>query len=163
MFGAFDPSRVFHWGYVVPNMERAVKTWVAQGAELVVPPAVDPIQNVSCCLLVFMNAVAIELVAPQPQGPNPVETRLKKGGGLDHVCLFTDDIASDLKTLEEQGGVVVVPPCYGAVFDRRLAFVTTRGGLVVELMTSKPEGKLAADPLAAFLKAAAKAPAGRGS
>lgn len=147
-----DPTRIFHWGYVVPNMDRAVKTWLAQGAEMIVPPAVDPIQNVSCALLVYGGAVPIELVAPLPEGPNPVEVRLKKGGGLDHVCFFTDDIVADIAALQEAGGMVVVQPCYGAVFDRTLAFVHTRAGLVVELMTRAAVGRHERDPLADFLR-----------
>jgi len=147
----FDPRRVFHWGFVVPDMTRAVETWTRQGATMLVPPAVDPIQNVSCALLIYQNAAPIELVAPLPSGRNPVAGRLARGGGLDHVCLFTDDIAVDLKMLRGDGGLVVVEPCYGAVFDRELAFVATRAGLVVELMTTRPVGRQAVDPLAAYL------------
>ncbi|RVE84614.1 VOC family protein, partial [Sinorhizobium meliloti] len=40
----FDPRKVFHYGFVVPNMDRALKTWTQQGARLVVPPAIDPAQ-----------------------------------------------------------------------------------------------------------------------
>lgn len=151
MEAGIDFARVFHWGYVVANMDRAVRTWLAQGAEMIVPPAVDPIQNVSCCLLLYRGAAPIELVAPLPEGPNPVEQRLKKGGGLDHVCFFTNDLDADLASLVEAGGMVVVPRCYGAVFDRELAFVVTRAGLVVELMTRAAVGRHASDPLGAYL------------
>ena len=147
----FDPSLLFHIGYVVPNMERALKIWEKQGAVLLVPPAVDPIQNVWCSLIVYRNSMPIELVAPRPDGPNPIETRLRKGGGLDHICLFSDDLAADIRDFTDTGGIVVVPPCYGAVFDRDLAFLTTRSGLIVELMTRSPVGRLEADPLANFL------------
>lgn len=152
-----DPSKVFHWGFVVPDMARALAGWQKAGAAVIVPPAVDPIQNVSCALLVFHGSVPIELVAPCPEGPNPVESRLKKGGGLDHVCLFTDDLEADLEDLRRQGGLVVVEPCYGAVFDRRLAFVVTRMGLTVELMTRAAVGKAPRDPLAAYLAGTAVA------
>ena len=145
----FDPGRMFHFGYVVANMDVAIKIWTAMGVELLVPPAPDHIQKVSCALLSFAGAVHIELVAPL--GPDsPVRGRLAKGGGLDHVCLFSDDLAADLAELEAKGGMVVVQPCYGAVFDRQLAFVLTRSGLVVELMSRLPVGLLSADPLAAL-------------
>ncbi|MCO6426398.1 VOC family protein, partial [Sinorhizobium meliloti] len=39
-------------------------------------------------------------------------------------------------------------PCYGAVFKRRLAFVVTRAGLVVELMTRATVEGAEGDPLA---------------
>jgi methylmalonyl-CoA/ethylmalonyl-CoA epimerase len=134
-------------GYVVANMDRALKTWQDQGATLVVPPAVDPAQNVVCCLLVYGRAVPIELVAPLREGPNPIEARLRKGGGLDHICLFSDDLEKDLAGLRDSGGLVVVEPCYGAVFDRNLAFIATRIGLIVELMTRTAVGRLPNDPL----------------
>lgn len=146
-----DPTRIFHWGYVVPNMGRAITAWQRQGAELLVPAAVDPIQNVTCAFLLYKNSVPIELVAPLPEGPNPVAGRLSKGGGLDHVCLFTADLAGDVAQLEDEGGMTVVQPCYGAVFDRELAFVATRAGLVVELMTRKTIGRLPHDPLESYL------------
>lgn len=106
----FDPRKVFHYGFVVPNMDRALKTWTQQGARLVVPPAIDPAQNVSCALLIYLDSVPIELVAPLRDGPNPVASRLAKGGGLDHVCLFSDNLEHDVAKLEADGGMVVVAP-----------------------------------------------------
>ncbi|QGJ78474.1 VOC family protein [Sinorhizobium meliloti] len=144
----FDPRKVFHYGFVVPNMDRALKTWTQQGATLVVPPAIDPAQNVSCALLIYLDSVPIELVAPLCDGPNPVASRLAKGGGLDHVCLFSDSLEDDVAKLEADGAMVVVAPCYGAVFKRRLAFVVTRAGLVVELMTRTTVEGAEGDPLA---------------
>jgi methylmalonyl-CoA/ethylmalonyl-CoA epimerase len=142
---------IFHWGYVVRNMERAMKVWTAQGAKVIIEPALDPIQNVICSLLVYKDAIPIELVAPMPSGPNPIASRLTKGGGLDHVCLFSDSIERDVAEMEQQGELVVVPVCYGAVFDRQLAFVQTRTGLVVELMSRASVGKVPIDPLGEYL------------
>jgi methylmalonyl-CoA/ethylmalonyl-CoA epimerase len=154
MHGLAKADSIFHWGYVVRNIERALKVWIAQGAEVIVQPAVDPIQNVVCSLLIYRDAIPIELIAPMPSGPNPVALRLAKGGGLDHVCLFTDDLARDVAEMESQDEMVVVPPCYGAVFDRELAFVQTRTGLVVELMSRAPTGRLPIDPIGAYLSRA---------
>lgn len=146
----FDPRRVFHWGYAVPDMEQALEAWRQSGAHIIVPPAPDPIQNVSCALLVFREAAPIELVAPLNEA-HPLKSRLKKGGGLDHVCLFTDDIHADIADFEKRGAITVVAPCYGAVFDRTLAFLMTPVGLVVELMTRQPVGQHRTDPLSGFL------------
>lgn len=96
MSSAFDPRRIFHWGYVVSDMDRALETWREQGSRMLVPPTVDPIQNVRCCLLIYRSSVPIELVAPMPEGPSPLSSRLRRGGGLDHVCLFTDDLEAEL-------------------------------------------------------------------
>jgi methylmalonyl-CoA/ethylmalonyl-CoA epimerase len=153
---SFDIARletrdIAHIGYVVPQMERALATWQRSGAELIIPPALDPIQNVMCALLILAGTVPVELVAPMPEGPNPVATRLAKGGGIDHVCIYADDVAAAFAVQLEQKAMGVVEPHYGAVFDRDIAFVVTRGGLVLELMQKKAQGKLAADPLARII------------
>ena len=44
---AWRPENLAHVGYVVPKMYRAVAQWRRGGAELVVQPAIDPIQNVA--------------------------------------------------------------------------------------------------------------------
>ena len=107
-----DMASVFHIGYAVKNMKRSVKTWEKSGAELVVAPAIDPIQNVECCLFIWQGAAAIELVAPLSGVASPIDNRLSKGGGLDHICLFTDDMESDIAATLAEGSVLVVPSCY---------------------------------------------------
>jgi len=149
----FDAHRLCHIGYAVPRMDRALKTWMSLGAKLVIPPTLDPIQNVECCLLVYEGAVPVELVSPLPDGPNPLESRLAKGGGLDHVCIFADDVETEVERIRALGGFVVVKPCYGVVWDRTLAFVQTTAGLLVEVMSTSPVGRLANDPLAAVSQA----------
>ena len=145
---ALNGANLGHVGYVVPDMDKALKRWQASGAVLVVPPKLDPIQNVTCALLVLAGAVPVELVAPVEGGPNPVANRLSKGGGLDHVCLYVDDIHASLAGQIASGAMCVVEPVYGAVFDRMIAFVITRPGMVLELMSRQPEGRLDLDPLA---------------
>lgn len=147
----YDPFRVFHYGFVVPDMDRAMTQWRRQGAVVLVEPAVDPIQNVKCCLLMSMGCVPIELVAPMPSGPTPISSRLAKGGGLDHVCLFSDDLEAEIERMRRDGAVLTVEPCYASVFRRRLAFLVTRPGLVVELMTRHTVDGGSDDPLANYL------------
>ena len=148
--GPIASERVFHWGYVVPNMDRALKTWVRLGSNIIVPPAIDRTQRVWCALVLFQAAVVVELVAPVDEN-SPVKRRLARGGGLDHVCLFADDLGAELAILSGKGGAIVVPPCYGEVFDRELAFVMMGTGLLVELMCRKPSGKLPMDPIGRLL------------
>ena len=148
---AADTHSMFHLGYVVRDMAIAVRKWQGIGAQIIVPPTVDPIQNVICALLSYKSAVPIELVSPADGGANPLASRLAKGGGLDHICLFSDDVEADLFTAVAEGGVVAVPPSYGAVFDRTIAFVVTRPGLVVEYMSRQALGRIPEDPLGRWL------------
>lgn len=148
----FDKAEIFHWGYVVPNMDRAIKYWGVTGARLIVPPALDPIQNVICALLTYKETATIELVAPNVTGPHPLGSRLAKGGGLDHVCFFCHNVAAAVEKLRDEGGVVAVERTYGAVFDRELAFVVNRAGLLIEVMSNKASERLPVDPLAEWLR-----------
>jgi methylmalonyl-CoA/ethylmalonyl-CoA epimerase len=123
-----------HLGYVVTDMERALQQFQAEGAVVLIAPTDDPIQRVSCCLLRSDGAVDIELVAPLAQGDSPVESRLRRGGGLDHVCYLVDDLSEALEAEVDARAVVVCAPTYAVTFDRQIAFVLRRSGLLVELM-----------------------------
>src|SRR5512140_7300 len=114
-------TELAHLGYVVPDMQRAVKRFEAEGAVVVIPPTDDPIQRVSCCLLRCDGAVDIELVAPLVPGDSPVEARLKRGGGLDHVCYLVDDLEAAVAADVEAGSIVVCEPVPAVTFDRRIA------------------------------------------
>lgn len=127
-----------HIGYVVADMDRAVRRFETEGSVVVISPTEDPIQRVSCCLVRTDDAIDIELVAPLVSGDSPVEARLKRGGGLDHVCYFVDDLEESLASEIGAGALVVCEPTYAVTFDRDIAFVHRRSGLVVELMTRTP-------------------------
>ena len=127
-----------HIGYVVADMDRAVRRFETEGSVVVISPTEDPIQRVSCCLVRTDDAIDIELVAPLVSGDSPVEARLKRGGGLDHVCYFVDDLEESLASEIGAGALVDCEPTYAVTFDRDIAFVHRRSGLVVELMTRTP-------------------------
>lgn len=127
-----------HIGYVVTNMDGALKRFVREGAEVVLTPCHDPVQNVHVAVVELPGQVAIELVAPDDSGNSPVKARLDRGGGLDHLCYFTDDIEAAVNHETEQGAVVVCDPVFAVAFNATVAFVHRRTGLVVEYMT-RPE------------------------
>jgi len=130
-----------HTGYVVRNMATAIKRFEADGAQLVVAPTDDPIQKVSCALLALPGGVHLELVAPLGED-SPVQSRLARGGGLDHICYYADDLQTEIDRELAAGAVLVCPPTYAVTFGRDIAFVHRRSGLVVEFMsrqTSAPK------------------------
>lgn len=139
-----------HIGFAVPNMGRAIKSWSNGGAVTIVEPQLDPIQNVNCALIVFAETAPIELVAPMPNGANPLENRLRKGGGLDHLCIYTDDMSKDIEAYQNGGALLTVAPVYGSVFDRNICFLQLRTGLKLELMDRIAVGRLTSDPLLAL-------------
>jgi methylmalonyl-CoA/ethylmalonyl-CoA epimerase len=123
-----------HTGYVVRNMATAIKRFKADGAALLVGPTDDPIQKVACALLALPGNVHLELVAPLGDD-SPVQSRLARGGGLDHICYYADDLQTEIDREVAAGAVLVCPPTYAVTFGRDIAFVHRRSGLVVEFMS----------------------------
>lgn len=152
MSSPMNSANVFHWGFSVPDMATSLEAWKAQGADIIVPPGEAEGLDVICCFIVYRGA-PIELVAPANEsGRQKLAPILARGGGLDHVCYFTTDMASDLEALEATGNKLAIPPIYNSHFDRRLAFLVAPTGLVIELMERRPSGKLTNDPLQIYLR-----------
>ena len=130
--------RLHHVGYVVANMAGGIRRFEDSGAELVVGPTDDPLLAVTCALLRLPEGVDVELVAPLAGAEeSPIAARLKRGGGLDHLCFWVDDLDASLERELENDAVLLVPPTYAVTFDSTVTFVQRRGGLVVELMGEK--------------------------
>jgi methylmalonyl-CoA/ethylmalonyl-CoA epimerase len=79
----------------------------------------------------------VELVAPLPDVESPIAARLARGGGLDHLCFWVEDLDASLAREMENDAMLLVAPSYAVTFDTTVAFVQRRGGLVVELMGAK--------------------------
>jgi len=129
--------RLHHVGYVVPNMAGGVRRFEDAGAELVVGPTDDPLLGVTCALLRLPEGVDVELVDPLEGVDSPIAARLKRGGGLDHLCFWVEDLDASLAQELENDAMLLVEPTYAVTFDSTVAFVQRRGGLVVELMGEK--------------------------
>ena len=129
--------RLHHVGYVVPNMAGGVRRFEDAGAELVVGPTDDPLLGVTCALMRLPEGVDVELVAPLEGVDSPIAARLKRGGGLDHLCFWVEDLDASLAQELENDAMLLVEPTYAVTFDSTVAFVQRRGGLVVELMGEK--------------------------
>jgi catechol 2,3-dioxygenase-like lactoylglutathione lyase family enzyme len=129
--------RLHHVGYVVPNMAGGVRRFEDAGAELVVGPTDDPLLGVACALMRLPEGVDVELVAPLDGVESPIAARLKRGGGLDHLCFWVEDLDASLAKELDNDAMLLVEPTYAVTFDSTVAFVQRRGGLVVELMGEK--------------------------
>ncbi|RNL63250.1 VOC family protein [Nocardioides marmoriginsengisoli] len=126
-----------HVGYVVPRMAAGIRRFEEAGGEVVIGPTDDPGLGVSCVLIRLPEGVDIELVAPLPDSESPITARLQRGGGLDHLCFWVDDLDASLARELENDAMLLVPPTHALTFDTTIAFVQRRGGLVVELMSTK--------------------------
>jgi len=150
MSNPIDFSKVFHWGYVVEDMDEALKHWKSIGAKVIVPPGAPEDLGVICCFILYENSVPIELIASVNDETEDTNES-SKSGGLDHVCFFTDDMNEDIQKAEKAGGKLTIPPTYNSHFDRKLTFLSMPGGLMVEFMDRRAKGSLNKDPLADYL------------
>ena len=147
-FGSPALSDICHIGFVVPDMTRALTQFAAWGCKVIIPPETDTLQAANCALLQCPGQVPVELVAPaESTGNHPLSSRLKRGGGLDHVCIFVDDVEAEFAAWGERRAVLVREPSYAVVFDRVIAFVMAPGGLLIELMSRNCLGHKHRDPL----------------
>lgn len=129
-------SALHHMGYVVPRIGPALKRFVDEGARVLVEPIDDPIQRVTVALLSMDADVPVELVAPIPGVEGPLNARLQRGGGFDHLCFVVDDVAAALAEDAERGALVVCEPVFAVAFTRTVGFVQRRTGMVVEYISA---------------------------
>lgn len=130
-------SGLHHIGYVVPRIGPALNRFVDEGATVLVEPIDDPIQRVTVALLRADGDVPIELVAPTPGLDSPVEARLRRGGGFDHLCYSVPDVADCLAVESERGSLIVCEPVFAVAFTRTIGFVQRRSGMVVEYISDE--------------------------
>lgn len=126
--------KVAHLGFVVKDIDLALQSWVSSGYTVKIPKTFDPIQNVFCLVLAKDDEVDIELVSPGLIDKNPLTSRLKKGGGLDHICFQTKDIELSLELERSNHSIIVCQPVFAETFQQRVAFVVRSGGILVEFI-----------------------------
>lgn len=126
--------KIAHLGFVVKDIDLALQSWVSSGYSVKIPKTFDPIQNVFCLVLAKDDEVDIELVSPGLSDKNPLTSRLKKGGGLDHICFQTKDIELSLELERLNHSIIVCQPVLAETFQQRVAFVVRSGGILVEFI-----------------------------
>ena len=96
----------------------------------------DPHQDVRVTFLSSRMAgdPLFELVEPASEA-SPVNSFLKRGGGLNHVCYLVDSLEEALERCRSQRGIVARTPLPAAAFGgRRIAWVYTRHRLLIEYL-----------------------------
>jgi methylmalonyl-CoA/ethylmalonyl-CoA epimerase len=130
-------QKIAHIGYVVRDINWSVSAWLSSGYTISIPVTFDPIQNVNCLLLSKDGEPNIELVSPGEKGDHPLNSRLNRGGGLDHVCFFTESLEESIRIEKDSGALVICEPVYAITFDSRIAFVLRRSGILIEYLEVK--------------------------
>ena len=129
-----------HIGYVVDDIHKALKRFLKAGAQLLLPPTQETQQRVWVCLIEMEGGVKLELVAPIDVSNHPLQARLSRGGGLDHLCFEVNDLQAAVAYEREHGAELLCQPTKAVAFKGyELAFVSRRSGLVVELLCQLKE------------------------
>jgi methylmalonyl-CoA/ethylmalonyl-CoA epimerase len=125
-----------HIGIAVKDISQATTDYQRRiGCELVGGVIHDPVQTVFAQFLRLPgDSTLIELVAPD--GPESKLTNaVRRGGGLNHVCLSTEDIEAACQSLREEGMVILHDPTPAVGFDgRRIAWLMGADQVLIELV-----------------------------
>ena len=130
---------VDHVGIAVRSIAEARRFWEELGL------AIDHVEEVPAegvrVAMIDVGGVRVELLEPtSPESP-VAKFLEKRGPGIHHLCLESDDLDADDRGLREAGIELLRPAPTGGAGGARVQFVHPRsaGGVLVEL--SEPHGE----------------------
>ena len=126
-------SKEHHIGFVVDDLDAAVREFVTEGWEIVKGPAEDQTHRVASVKRPEAT-VPLELIAPlDTDGP-------VRGRGSEHIAYESDSLEEDVEQERMRGGKIVLAPVMAVNIGCRVAFVNRRSGLIVELVDQRAGG-----------------------
>lgn len=126
---------IHHIGFAVQDIDDNLNSWFHLGY-LAKTEKIEELEiGVQCILLQDSNSMYIELVQPLP-GSAALTSRLRRGGGLDHICYSVINIEEAILFEIAQGGFLVTPLTDSALHGAQIAFIYRKSGLLVELLNS---------------------------
>jgi methylmalonyl-CoA/ethylmalonyl-CoA epimerase len=127
-------KRLDHVAVLVPDLDQALAFWQDQlGLTL------DHVETISgmAVKIAFLplGESEIELVQPTTEDSGLAKFLSKRGPGLHHICIETDDIAGKLAELKEKGVKLIDGEPVLMDDGRQLAFIHPKstGGVLLEL------------------------------
>jgi len=123
-----------HIAIAVPDLKKAIARFAEDfGISL---KGMEDVEDAKTTTAFFpISGTQIELVHPL-NGEGPVQTYLdRKGGGLHHICFKTDDVAADMKRLQEKGYIFLSEEPTPGAHDTKVAFIHPKStdGVLIEL------------------------------
>ena len=129
-----DLKRLDHVAVLVPDLDQALAFWQDQlGLSL------DHVKTVSSMAVKIaflpLGESEIELVQPTTEDSGLAKYLAKRGPGLHHICIETDDIKGKLAELKEKSVRLIDEEPVLMDDGRQLAFIHPKstGGVLVEL------------------------------
>jgi methylmalonyl-CoA/ethylmalonyl-CoA epimerase len=133
--------RLHHVAYVTKDVEaKAISLARLFRSMEVEPTVVDPAHGVRIKFVKLGDEGLLELLEPLDE-TSPVQTFLKKGGGLYHLCFEVDDLDRAVQDVLAAGNAVLVHEATEApaIGGRRVAFVATNERDLFEFVEKAPE------------------------
>ncbi len=128
-------GRFRHVGVAVRDVDAAAERFAALLGAVPDAEAVHDAEQGVRLRLIRLGDLQIELLEPAAE-PSPLDSVIKHGLGIYHVCYEVDDLDAELSRLQASGVRTVSPPKPAAAFGGcRVAFVVCQG-LMIELLES---------------------------
>jgi methylmalonyl-CoA/ethylmalonyl-CoA epimerase len=129
-----DLKRLDHVAVLVPDLDQALAFWQDQlGLSL---DHVETVSNMAVKIAFLpLGESEIELVQPTTEDSGLAKYLAKRGPGLHHICIETDDIKGKLAELKEKSVRLIDDEPVLLDDGRQLAFIHPKstGGVLVEL------------------------------
>jgi methylmalonyl-CoA/ethylmalonyl-CoA epimerase len=133
-------KRVHHIGIAVNNLKESVAVFEKLlGVKAHVEGA--PCQKVTEARFILGNEVEINLLEPMGLDSAVAKFLEKRGEGLHHIALETDDINAELKNMEKKGFQLIDKEGRDGMAGQ-IGFLhpKTAGGVLVELVQPRKKG-----------------------
>jgi len=128
---------IHHLGVAVPDLEEAIATYEALfGARLERRDSLDD-QGVDAASL-FLGESRVELVAPTGEDTYVGRFLAKRGPGMHHLALETDDVEAALRELSASGAQLIDETPRRGLFGLEVAFVHPNAvhGVLTEVVSN---------------------------
>lgn len=128
---------IHHLGVAVPDLEEAIATYeMLFGARLERRDSLDD-QGVDAASL-FVGESRVELVAPTGDDTYVGRFLAKRGPGMHHLALETDDVEAALRELAASGAQLIDETPRRGLFGLEVAFVHPNAvhGVLTEVVSS---------------------------
>lgn len=128
-----------HIGYLVKNMNKAIREFQRLGYEAVSEVTYDAYRDINICFL-RNHGLCVELVEPVSER-SVVYGMLKKTGAMPyHICYLVEDLAKEAVALRERGYLPMGEPVPApALKNVPAAFYFNRQLGIIELISGLPD------------------------
>ena len=111
--------RFHHIGYLIKDMEKAIKEFERLGFEKEGTVKYDCLRKVNLCFLNMRGGVKVELVSPAEKD-SVVYDLIKRYRNMPyHLCYVCKDLDGNLKKLCREGYVQIDEPCAAPLLENK--------------------------------------------